>query len=88
MRAWKKPSGTTSQTAGSDFELELTNLYVSDAIANAILAARPQFADKPANVRILLQKQFPKVDDISTRRHDRKDPAGLRRQEGQSSPAC
>ncbi len=52
--------------AGGDFEKELTNLYVSDAIAKAILAERPDFASKPADVRFLLNKQFPNVDDIST----------------------
>ncbi|HZU37539.1 MAG TPA: BREX system P-loop protein BrxC, partial [Gemmataceae bacterium] len=53
------------QAAGADFERELTNLYVSDAIAKAILAARPGFAGKPSEVKLLLQKQFPKVDDVS-----------------------
>ena len=53
-------------SAGGDFEKELTNLYVSDAIAKAILAERPDFAGKPAEVKLLLQKQFPKVSDIST----------------------
>jgi hypothetical protein len=51
--------------AGGDFEKELTNLYVSDAIARSILAERPDFAGKPAEVKLLLQKQFAKVDDIS-----------------------
>ena len=53
-------------SAGADFEKELTNLYVSDAIAKAILAERPDFAGKPSDVNLLLLKQFPKVDDIST----------------------
>ena len=51
--------------AGGDFDKELTNLYVSDLIARAILAERPDFASKPAEVRLLLQKQFPSVSDIS-----------------------
>ena len=54
------------ESAGGDFEKELTNLYVSDAIASAILAERPDFAEKPSDVSLLLLKQFPKVDDIST----------------------
>jgi len=54
------------ESAGGDFEKELTNLYVSDAIAKAILAERPDFAGKPSDVNLLLLKQFPKVDDIST----------------------
>jgi len=51
--------------AGGDFEKELVNLYVSDLIAKAILAVRPDFASKAADVKLLLQKQFPKVTDIS-----------------------
>jgi hypothetical protein len=51
--------------AGSDFEKELTNLFVSDAIPKAILAERPDFAGKPSDVKLLLQKQFPSVTDIS-----------------------
>jgi len=62
----EKPVRNHVQAAGLDFDRELTNLYVSDGIANAVLAARPQFADRPAEVRILLQKQFPNVNDIST----------------------
>ena len=52
--------------AGGDFDRELANLYVSDLIAKSILDARPEFAAKPADVKLLLQKQFPKVNDIST----------------------
>lgn len=51
--------------ASGDFDRELANLYVSDLIARAILDARPDFAAKPADVKLLLQKQFPKVTDIS-----------------------
>lgn len=51
--------------AKRDFDLELANLYVSDAMAKAILAARPDFASKPAEVKLLLEKQFPEKTDIS-----------------------
>jgi hypothetical protein len=51
--------------AGGDFDKELANLYVSDLIAKAILAVRPEFASKPADVKLLLQKQFAKINDIS-----------------------
>ncbi len=51
--------------AGGDFDKELANLYVSDLIAKAILVARPDFAGKPAEVRTSLQRQFPKVNDVS-----------------------
>ena len=52
-------------TAKRDFDMELANLYVSDAMAKAILAARPDFAGKPADVKLLLEKQFPEKTDIS-----------------------
>jgi hypothetical protein len=51
--------------AGRDFDLELANLYVSDAMAKAILAARPGFANQPADVKVLLEKQFPEKSDVS-----------------------
>jgi hypothetical protein len=51
--------------AKRDFNLELANLYVSDAMAKAILAARSDFASKPAEVKLLLEKQFPEKTDIS-----------------------
>src|SRR5271166_947620 len=51
--------------AGGDFDRELANLYVSDLIAKAILAVRSEFASKAADVKLLLQKQFPLVKDIS-----------------------
>ncbi len=53
------------KAAGGDFDKELANLYVSDFIAKAILDARPGFASKPADVRLSLQKQFPRVTDVS-----------------------
>jgi hypothetical protein len=53
------------QQAGGDFERELANLYVSDFIANSLIAARPGFADKASDARLLLQKQFPSVSDVS-----------------------
>ena len=49
---------SSSQAAGR-FEKELTNLYVANCMAKAILAPRPEFAAKPSDVRIVLQKQFP-----------------------------
>lgn len=53
------------KAAGGDFDKELANLYVSDFIAKAILDARPGFASKPADVKVSLQKQFPRVSDVS-----------------------
>ena len=37
--------------AGGDFEKELTNLYVCDLIAKAILADRPEFAGQARRCR-------------------------------------
>ena len=51
--------------AGRDFDLELANLYVSDAMAGAILAARPGFAPTLGEVRVLLERQFPDKADVS-----------------------
>ncbi len=45
--------------AGADFEDELTNLYVSDAIARAILAERPDFAGKPSDVEPAAPEAIP-----------------------------
>jgi len=59
--------------AGSDFETQLANLYVSDLIAKAILDARPDFAAKAADVKLLLKGQFPPdpkdvpIDDMIAR---------------------
>ena len=53
------------QQAGGDFDKALVDLYVSDKLAQAILSVRPDFAHKPADVKLLLQKQFPKVSEIS-----------------------
>ncbi|MBA4188926.1 MAG: BREX system P-loop protein BrxC [Planctomycetaceae bacterium] len=53
------------EQAGRDYELELANLYVSDAMAKAVLAARPDFAQSPADVKLLLEKQFPEKADVS-----------------------
>jgi hypothetical protein len=50
---------------GRDFDLELRNLYVSDPMAQAILAAKPGFAPSPAAVRLLLESQFPEKADVT-----------------------
>ena len=53
--------------AGGSFEKELTNLYVSKLMAQALLAHRPEFASKPSDVPILLKSQFPPdPKDVST----------------------
>lgn len=53
--------------AGGSFEKELTNLYVSKLMAQALLEHRPEFASKPSDVPILLKSQFPPdPKDVST----------------------
>ena len=44
---------------GSNFEKELTNLYVSKLMAQALLAHRPEFASRPSDVPLILKSQFP-----------------------------
>lgn len=44
---------------GGTFEKELTNLYVSKLMAQALLAHRPEFASKPSDVALVLKSQFP-----------------------------
>jgi hypothetical protein len=50
---------------GADVDLEIRNLYVSDALPNALLAVKPGFADSPAAVREILQAQFPEKTDVT-----------------------
>ncbi len=59
--------------AGGSFDRELTNLYVSKLMAQAILTLRPEFASKPSDVAIILRSQFPpdpkdvSIDDMIAR---------------------
>ncbi|HMP71480.1 MAG TPA: BREX system P-loop protein BrxC [Pirellulaceae bacterium] len=53
------------EKAKRKFDLELANLYVSDVMAKAILAVRPDFAAKPADVKVLLERQFPDKPEVS-----------------------
>jgi hypothetical protein len=68
---WLRDEGLEGQVRefvkkmGGDFDKELANLYVSDLIAKSILDSRPDFASRPAEVKTSLQKQFPKVSDVS-----------------------
>jgi hypothetical protein len=53
--------------AGGSFERELTNLYVSKLMAQAILKSLPDFASKPSDVALILKSQFPPdPKDVST----------------------
>jgi hypothetical protein len=52
-------------SVGRDFDLELNNLYVSDTMANAILATKPEFAHNAAAVKMLVESQFPEKSDVT-----------------------
>ncbi|HZL07237.1 MAG TPA: BREX system P-loop protein BrxC, partial [Coriobacteriia bacterium] len=52
------------ESRGKSFAKELTNLYVAQALPEALLAARPDFASDGAAVRGLLKEQFPNRSDI------------------------
>lgn len=47
------------EAAGKDFQRELNNLYVSSAIAKALLEAEPRFAESEAKAKQLLAQQYP-----------------------------
>lgn len=65
FQMWLRDEGLESDVRkfitdnGSTFEKELTNLYVSKLMAQAILAHRPEFASKPSDVPLILKSQFP-----------------------------
>lgn len=67
---WLKQQGiydevvTGVESRGKSFARELTNLYVAQALPEALLAARPDFAPDGAAVRGLLKEQFPNRSDI------------------------
>ncbi len=50
--------------AGRTLEGELLDMYVSDELANAILAAKPDYAPNPAEVRRSIRAAFPTVEDL------------------------
>ena len=52
------------ESRGKSFGKELTNLYVAQALPEALLAALPDFAPNAAAVRGLLKEQFPNRGDI------------------------
>jgi hypothetical protein len=79
FQMWLRDEGLESAVrqfianAAGDFDTEVAHLYVSDLIAKAILDARPDFAVKPADVKLLLKSQFPpdpkdvSIDDMIAR---------------------
>ena len=71
LALWLKQNGRYKrvvqgvQSRGKNFKTELRNMYVSEALADSLLEAMPNWArDLPA-VHDLLQTQFPNVEDIS-----------------------
>ncbi len=62
---WLKKEGilpqvhTFVQNAGKTFEKELSHLYVSPVIAQAVLSVRPQFSTTEAGAHETLRAQFP-----------------------------
>lgn len=55
------------ESAGKNFERELSNLYVSGPIARALLACDPNFASSEAEARQTLRVSYPPLDrDITT----------------------
>jgi hypothetical protein len=52
------------ERAGKSMDTELKNLYVAQALPEALLAARPGFAENAAEVRSLFKAQYPNKTDI------------------------
>ena len=72
FQMWLRDEGLESNVqkfitdSGSTFEKELTCLYVSKRMHQAILANRPEFASKSTDVSLILKNQFPPdPDDVS-----------------------
>lgn len=51
--------------AGREWATELSNMYVSPVIADALLASMPDFAAEPKAAKAALREQFRPVDDVS-----------------------
>src|SRR5450756_3113355 len=52
------------EKAGKSMDSELKNLYVAQALPEALLAVRPDFADDAAAIRGLFKAQYPNKTDI------------------------
>jgi len=62
---WERVKGKL-EAAGKQVDRELRNMYVSGALAEAILEAQPKIAKSPADVLSLLKNNYPKPGEIST----------------------
>ena len=56
---------TLVEASGKDFRKEYENLFVSSAIARAVLQLKPEFADSEAQVKENFKANFKRVDAIS-----------------------
>ena len=56
---------TGVESAGRDFEQELSTMYVSDVLAESLLSAKPTLAADATAAGDLLFAQFPPIPDIS-----------------------
>ena len=67
---WLKQGGIYDEVvaqveqAGKSMDTELKNLYVAQALPEALLAVRPDFAENPAAVRSLFKAQYPNKTDV------------------------
>ena len=64
-KGWEEAVHAAIDRAGLDRAADLTNFYISDPIAAAILEQSPGFANSPGDVKLLLEKQFPDRSDVS-----------------------
>lgn len=62
---WLGKLSESVKARGRAFETELRNMYVSPALAEALLEVAPQLGTKPADVHALLREQYPNVPDVS-----------------------
>ena len=60
------PVQAAIEAKGRDFRQELNDLYVSPLIAQALVAADPNFAATERDAKALLREQFPRTTDITT----------------------
>lgn len=53
------------ESSGKEFRKEVENLFVSSALAKAILEIKPEFAENEMKVRDLFKAQFSKIESIN-----------------------
>ena len=65
QEGWYDAIEAAIASRGKNLIDELQNMWVSPALAEAVLDVVPGFADSPANVRASFRAQYPPVTDIS-----------------------